>query len=209
MSAGSTFHFDDSRGCCSDAYLMPKVLEILKSHSWPQGQKRIFDLGCGNGAVAYQLTQEGYTVTGVDPSEKGIALARKAYPEIRLESGSAYDDLAGKYGPFPLVLSLEVVEHVYSPRIYAKCVFDLLTPGGIAVISTPYHSYWKNLALAITGKMDAHFGPLWDHGHIKFWSVQSLSRLLEEVGLVVERVDRVGRFPLLAKSMILTARRHK
>ncbi|HQR06096.1 MAG TPA: class I SAM-dependent methyltransferase [Gemmatales bacterium] len=188
---------------------MPTVKEILKNNHWPDAYKRLFDLGCGNGAVADQLVKEGYHVIGVDPSEIGIELAKKAYPSIRLELGSAYDDLVGKYGQFPLVLSLEVVEHVYSPRLYAKCVFDLLEPGGIAVISTPYHSYLKNLVLAVTGKMDAHFGPLWDHGHIKFWSIRSLSMLLEEVGLVVERVDRVGRIPILAKSMIFTARRPK
>lgn len=207
MSTATAFHYDDSEGCCSDAYLLPKVREILKTIPWSAGEKRLFDLGCGNGAVAHQLSKEGYKVTGVDPSEKGIELARAAYPHVHLEIGSAYEDLTAKFGRFPLVLSLEVVEHVYSPRLYAKCVFNLLEPGGCAVISTPYHSYWKNLALAISGKMDSHFGPLWDHGHIKFWSVRSLTTLLKEVGLVVERIDRVGRIPLLAKSMILTARR--
>ena len=209
MSSASDFHYDDSKGCCSDAYLLPKVWEILKANPWPTGNKRLFDLGCGNGAVAHKLSKEGYEVTGVDPSEKGIELAKAAYPDVRLEIGSAYDDLASKYGRFPLVLSLEVVEHVYSPRLYAKCIFDLLEPDGRAVISTPYHGYWKNLAIAVTGKMDSHHSPLWDHGHIKFWSVKTLSMLLQEVGLVVERVDRVGRIPILAKSMILTARRPK
>jgi len=73
-----------------------------------------------------------------------------------------------------VVLSLEVVEHLYAPRHYARTVFELLRPGGVAVISTPYHGYWKNLALALMGKLDAHFTALWDHGHIKFWSVRTL-----------------------------------
>lgn len=79
--------------------------------------------------------------------------------------------------------------------------------GGVAVISTPYHGYWKNLAMAVTGKMDAHFTALWDHGHIKFWSMKTLRQLLEEAGLKVERFERVGRIPLLAKSMIAVARK--
>ena len=76
-----------------------------------------------------------------------------------------------------------------------------------AIISTPYHGYLKNLALAVTGKLDAHFTALWDYGHIKFWSVRTLSALLREVGLTVEKVFRVGRLPVLAKSMIAVARR--
>ena len=115
--------------------------------------------------------------------------------------------MAGKFGRFPAVVSLEVVEHVYNPRLYAKCVHDLLEPGGTAVISTPYHGYLKNLALAVTGKMDSHFTALWDHGHIKFWSVATLTALLAEAGLAVVQVERVGRLPVLAKSMIVVARK--
>ncbi len=69
------------------------------------------------------------------------------------------------------MISLEVVEHLYFPRKFARTVYDLLEPGGTAIISTPYHGYWKNLVMALTGTMDAHFTALWDHGHIKFWSI--------------------------------------
>ena len=105
------------------------------------------------------------------------------------------------------MVSLEVVEHVYYPRRYAKAIFDLLEPGGHAVISTPYHGYLKNLALALVGKMDFHYTALWDHGHIKFWSVATLSRLFIEQGMQLEKVLRVGRVPILAKSMILVFRK--
>jgi 2-polyprenyl-6-hydroxyphenyl methylase/3-demethylubiquinone-9 3-methyltransferase len=106
-----------------------------------------------------------------------------------------------------VVLSLEVVEHVYAPRDYARTVFDVLSPGGVAIVSTPYHGYWKNLALALTGRMDRHFTALWDHGHIKFWSMTTLGELLREAGFVDIRFQRVGRVPALAKSMIAVARR--
>jgi 2-polyprenyl-6-hydroxyphenyl methylase/3-demethylubiquinone-9 3-methyltransferase len=133
-------------------------------------------------------------VTGIDPSEEGIAIVREAFPELDLHRGSAYDDLAARFGQFPAVVSLEVVEHVYYPRKYASCVYDLLEENGIAIISTPYHGYWKNLALALTGKMDDHFGPLWTHGHIKFWSRDTLSQLLREaVALSGEERLAMGR----------------
>lgn len=75
------------------------------------------------------------------------------------------------------------------------------------MISTPYHGYWKNLALALAGKMDDHFTALWDHGHIKFWSVRTLDALLEEAGFVDVCFERVGRVPALAKSMVAVARK--
>lgn len=56
--------------------------------------------------------------------------------------------------------------------------------------------------------MDAHFTALWDHGHIKFWSIQTLGELLHEAGFVDIHFERVGRVPALAKSMIAAARKH-
>ena len=78
---------------------------------------------------------------------------------------------------------------------------------GVAIVSTPYHGYLKNLSLAISGKFDAHFTALWDHGHIKFWSRRTLSILLNEAGFSEVHFRRVGRIPALAKSMIAIARR--
>ncbi len=194
-----------SRGAAGHhhAYLLPAVAAILRNLAVPS--KRVFDLGCGDGSVAAWLHEKGWTVIGVDPSVDSIRIAQQVYPHLQLDQGCCYDDLATKYGAFPVVVSLEVVEHVLAPRDYARCVCGLLEPRGTAIISTPYHGYLKNLALAVTGKLDAHFTALWDHGHIKFWSVRTLTKLLHETGLRVSAVHRVGRLSLLAKSMILVA----
>lgn len=151
------------------------------------------------------MTKHGYEVTGVDPSTEGIQHAREQYPGLDLHEGSAYDDLRGRFGTFPAVISLEVVEHVYDPRSYAACIHDLLEPGGKAILSTPYHGYLKNVVIALSGKYDQHHNPLWDHGHIKFWSRDTLGVLLDETGFKDISFERVGRIPPLAKSMIAFA----
>jgi 2-polyprenyl-6-hydroxyphenyl methylase/3-demethylubiquinone-9 3-methyltransferase len=201
------FRYDSSEGCCTNDYLLPTVEKVLQGYRWRAGEKKIFDLGCGNGAFAHELSKLGYAVTGVDPSEEGIRFAKEAYPHLKLELGSAYDNLAERYGQFEVILSLEVIEHVYDPRRFVRCVEQLLKPGGLVILSTPYHGYLKNLVLALTNKWDNHFTALWDHGHIKFWSVKTVSILLNEVGLQIEKVYRVGRIPPLAKSMIVCARK--
>lgn len=201
------YRWQNATCSCSHAYLVPALLNELER--LPIEQKRIFELGCGNGSISNLLSGKGWDVTGVDPATEGIALAQHHYPDLKLAIGSAYDDLAAAYGQFPVVISLEVVEHVYSPRHFAATLHSLLEPGGTAILSTPYHGYLKNLALAITGKMDRHFTALWDHGHIKFWSKTTLSELLREAGFQSIRFVRVGRIPALAKSMIAIAQRPK
>ena len=124
------YRYDGAALGHSHDYLLPSILRTLDALSLPVGERRLFELGCGNGSVANVLTQRGWDVTGVDPSVDGIAQARAAYPDLKLGNGSAYDDLRSRYGQFPVVLSLEVVEHVFAPRQYARTVFDLLSPGG-------------------------------------------------------------------------------
>ena len=104
-------------------------------------------------------------------------------------------------------MALEVVEHCYYPRKLASALAALVRPGGLVILSTPYHGYWKNVVIGLLGGWDSHFTALWDHGHIKFWSIRTLSSLLAEAGLVVEQVARVGRIPPFAKSMVLVARK--
>ncbi len=196
------YRYDSSGLNQSHGWLLPTVIQSLDALNLDRGDKVLFELGCGNGSVANALRQRGWDITGMDVSSEGIAQAQAAYSELKLRQGSAYDDLAAEYGQFPVVLSLEIVEHLYAPRQYARTIFDLLCGGGAVILSTPFHGYWKNLALALTGKMDKHFTALWDHGHIKFWSITTLTELLEEADFVDIRFERVGRIPALAKSMI-------
>ena len=74
-------------------------------------------------------------------------------------------------------------------------------------MSTPYHGYVKNLAFALSGKMDRNFTALWDHGQIKLWCVQTLTTLPDEAGFENIRFRPVGRISALAKSMIAIAQK--
>jgi 2-polyprenyl-6-hydroxyphenyl methylase/3-demethylubiquinone-9 3-methyltransferase len=126
----SGYRYGNSTLNHSHGYLLPALLDLLVSMNLAPEQHRIFELGCGNGSLADQLAQRGFDMTGVDPSEEGIAQANRTYPDLKLYQGSAYDDLTGRFGRFPVVISLEVVEHVYFPRKYAATLFDLVQPGG-------------------------------------------------------------------------------
>lgn len=206
VDSGYAYH--DSRPSYAHPYLWPAVVKVLERRA-ADLDKRVFEIGCGNGATANMLNELGYEVTGIDSSESGIRIAKAAFPHLDLSLGSAYDDLAGRFGTFPIVLSLEVIEHCYSPRKFAQTAFDLLDEGGMAVISTPYHGYVKNLALSVLGKWDFHFGVLDEGGHIKFFSRRTLRSLLSEAGFCDISFSRVGRVAPFARSMIALSRRPK
>lgn len=169
------------------------------------GVRSICDLGCGNGHISGRLAALGYQVTGVDASASGIQIARRAYSDV--EFVEALIDRELSLGEFDLVVSSDVIEHLYRPSDLLEAAQSLLKPGGQILLGTPYHGYLKNLVLAASGKMDAHLSALHDGGHIKFFSVSTLSRLMRSHGFEDLGFTFYGRAPWLWKNMICHARK--
>jgi len=169
----------------------------------------VLDVGCGNGAVCGEFIRRGCEVVGIDLSEQGIAIARATYPQGRFEVIAADATILELLNetPFDIVVSTEVVEHLYAPREWARGCFAALPPAGRFICTTPYHGYLKNLLISITGTWDRHANPLWDGGHIKLWSKRTLGLLLSEAGFRDIRFKGAGRVPALWMTMVAAARR--
>ncbi|MEN3326112.1 MAG: hypothetical protein V7638_919 [Acidobacteriota bacterium] len=170
-----------------------------------EGVQSICDLGCGNGNITGQLAALGYRVTGVDASASGIEIAQRAYPGAEFVHALIDCDL--NLGQFDLVISSDVIEHLYRPSDLLEAAVTQLKPGGQLLLGTPYHGYFKNLVLAATGKMDAHFSALHDGGHIKFFSINTVSKLIRAHGFDDLSFTFYGRAPWLWKNMICHARK--
>jgi 2-polyprenyl-3-methyl-5-hydroxy-6-metoxy-1,4-benzoquinol methylase len=186
-------------------YLLPPLLKLLNGSKKEKGEKlRVLDIGCGNGSLSNIIAKLGYEVVGVEDSASGIAAATKSFPDCKFIHASIYDipysDLGGY---FDIVISAEVIEHLQFPRELIKAAKKSLKPNGSLILTTPYHGYIKNLILALTGKMDSHFTALWDGGHIKFFSVNTLTKLLQEQNISNLQFEFAGRFPYLWKSMLV------
>jgi SAM-dependent methyltransferase len=188
----------------SHRYLAPRILQACRKYV--HGGDRVFDIGCGNGWLARDLTDSGYQVVGLEPSESGVRNARALVPEAVVYELSIYDDLSAiPDGSFDIAVSAEVIEHLYNPQILVDVAWHKLKDGGVFVITTPYHGYLKNLLIALCNKWDSHHKPMQLGGHIKFWSRPSLQAFLEKQGFTVLECIGVGRVRWLWKSMILVA----
>jgi len=143
------------------ARFMPHVLALSGTLT---PDTRVLDVGYGNGFTCGEFARRGCIVVGIDLSESGVALARAHYPPVRFEVIPADSHILENLAepPFDLVVSTEVVEHLYSPREWARGCFAALKPGGRLICTTPYHGYLKNLVLSLLNKWDAHANPLWD-----------------------------------------------
>jgi 2-polyprenyl-6-hydroxyphenyl methylase/3-demethylubiquinone-9 3-methyltransferase len=198
--------FADASPMSSSPYLLGPVMNLVADVA-PNG--RVFDVGCGNGYWAGLFAQLGHTVVGIDPSRTGIEIARATYPAARFEQMVISSGTLAELGeaPFDLVVSTEVVEHLYDPPGFAASCFAALRPGGRILISTPFHGWVKDVALAVTGKLDKHHDALRVGGHIKFFSRSTLEQLLLGAGFCNARFVGAGRLPHLWKSIVVAADR--
>ncbi len=172
----------------------------------PLTGKRVLDVGCGNGYWTDRVRSRGAVVTGIDGSSQGIAYAREAYPGIRFEQMLATETLLADLceEPFDAVMAVEVIEHIFDPRAFVVNCVRAIKPGGTLVLSTPYHGFWKNLALSLANKWDFHHHPLNAGGHIKFFSRASLGALLEQTGLKGITFSGHSRVPYVWMGMVMS-----
>jgi len=204
---GISYEYRSAEPEVSHGYLFGPVSSILKDLP---AKTLVVDMGCGNGTFLSLFQGRGWELYGSDFSPTAIAFAQKNHPDISFSLADAQSlsgELTSRLGQFDVVLSTEVIEHVYNPRGFLRTCNSLLKPGGTIVLTTPYHGYLKNLALALTGKLDEHFTVLWDHGHIKFWSAKTITKVLEETGFGEIHITGGGRIPWLWKSMVVRAKK--
>ncbi len=200
------YGWNSSNEICSHRYISPEIIKLIKKLN----PKKCIDIGCGNGFLCSQIHQAGYNVVGVEYDIDGYKIASSNNSELNFYNLGVQDDssvIINNEGLFDLVISTEVIEHLFSPHMLPQFSSKVLNKGGHLIITTPYHGYLKNLVLSLLNMWDKHHTPLWHGGHIKFWSKRTLSQLLEENGFKVIGFVGVGRTLYLWKSMILIAQK--
>jgi 2-polyprenyl-6-hydroxyphenyl methylase/3-demethylubiquinone-9 3-methyltransferase len=196
------FRFDSPDALDSHGCLIPGLFAKLG----PAAGRDLLDLGCGNGALTRTLASAGFRTVGADASVSGMAMARRAHPDLDWEPQDINEALAPRLrGNFDVVLAVEVIEHLFLPRRLFGRAAEALRPGGRLVLSTPYHGYLKNLAIAALNQSDKHWTVGWDHGHIKFFSRNTLTAMALDQGFRPVDWGFVGRSRPLSKSMIMVA----
>lgn len=205
----SEYSFETGAEDRSHKYLGPAIVTVLKNAGLDENKTvSVLDLGCGNGSMLKKLaaTFPAYKFVGVDPSPSA-QMHHKVEEVTNLKFIEWSDFKTSCETRFDIILSVEVIEHVYLPRDYVKLIGKHLNSAGYVIVTTPYHGYIKNLVLALTGKLDAHFTALWDYGHIKFWSIRTLKQLFLEFNFTAHRVTFCGRFYPVSKSLLVVFKR--
>ena len=161
----------------------------------PLKGKRAADMGCGAGLLAEPLARLGAEVTGVDAAPENIAAAR-----IHAEGqGLPIDYRAGGVelltGPYDLVTSLEVIEHVTDCRAFVQGLADALADDGLLILSTPNRTATSRLLMIMLAEGLGRI-PRGTHDWRKFLTPDELCALLKDAGLEVRDVTGLTYDPM-------------
>lgn len=182
------------------SYLTKSIKNILKKIETTNIE--LLDVGCGNGVLTSQISKFFKHTTGIDLSETGIEIAQKLKIDKCTFEKASIEDLIKSKKKFKFISSFEVIEHQYLPDDFLDKINQLLDENGFFLLSTPFNGYIKNLIISILNKNDWHYNPLWRHGHIKFFSLKTLTKILESSNFKIISKSFSGRFYPVSCSMI-------
>lgn len=105
---------------------------------------KILNVGCGSGELCILLAQLGHSVTGIDPAEEYIAIARTKTAENNLTNCAFHvSDLESFFSDqtqhryYNVVFSTDVVEHISDDIRALEQITALVKPGGDLFVTVP------------------------------------------------------------------------
>jgi len=161
-----------------------KHLLKLESCVGPGNGRDLLDVGAYIGVFVELAISRGWTAIGVEPSHWAAEIARASNIPI-IEGTLEAEELTG--GQFDVVTMWDVIEHVSSPSSELATIYQLLCPGGMAVV----HTMDIN---SLTAKVMGGRWPWLMDMHIHYFSRKTLTKMLENNGFEVVWIGAQGRY---------------
>ncbi|HTM80732.1 bifunctional 2-polyprenyl-6-hydroxyphenol methylase/3-demethylubiquinol 3-O-methyltransferase UbiG [Asticcacaulis sp.] len=161
---------------------------------------QLLDVGCGGGLLSEPMRRMGFTVTGLDASEKNIGTA-KAHADqggldIRYLNQTVEQLAESGEVLYDVVLTMEVIEHVSDPEAFLKTCASLVKPGGLLFVATLNRTI-KSYGLAIVGaEYVLQWVPKGTHDWKKFLMPGEIASFLDGTDLMPEPPVGVSFNPL-------------
>ena len=143
----------------------------------------VVEVASNDGSLLERFRDHGVRTLGVEPATNIAEMARAKGIETVNEffNGETALSIRDSHGPAKAVIGNNVLAHVDELKDFFHGFKRLLSEDGLAIVEVPY------LGELLDGlEYDTIY-----HEHLCYFSVNSLIRLCDEVGLSVARIDKV------------------
>jgi 2-polyprenyl-3-methyl-5-hydroxy-6-metoxy-1,4-benzoquinol methylase len=146
--------------------------------------RRLLDVGSAQGVLAEQFTQRGFEVTCIEGDPNLAALGKdKCHEMIVVDLDKQLPLLKGQYD---VIVYGDILEHLKNPMGVFKGFNEYLKREGTIILSIPNIAHlWVRLNI-LFGRFEYRERGVLDRTHLRFFTLASFERFVEEAGLAIE-----------------------
>ena len=175
-----------------DEHQLPDNHTLKKQLALVGYGKKVIDFGCATGYFARLLNHRECEVFGVEINPDAAKKAEAYCQEVKianLDQVSVTDIYPDQ--KFDVAVFGDVLEHLYDPWKVLSEVRHILKPDGFVVASIPNIAHGAIRLALLQGYFDYSEIGLLDNTHIRFFTRDTVQKLFEQSGFVIEQMDRV------------------
>ena len=152
----------------------------------PENAKKIIDIGCGNGALAYLVKQQNDAeVWGIELMEEEAKGAIKVLDKVIVGNCEKHIDSLPEYY-FDVIYLNDVLEHLVDPYTVLEALKSKLAPSGVVISSIPNVRFFRTFSKVLFSKDWIYEGHgVMDKTHLRFFTSKSIKRMYEELGYTI------------------------
>src|SRR5690606_13626848 len=155
----------------------------------PFADLSLIDIGCGGGLIAEPMRRMGFEVTALDASSENIGTARAHAEQMGLDiayrAATVEQMVEANAGPFDVVLTMEVIEHVADPEGFVRACSKLIKPGGLMIVATLNRTLKGLLLGKVAAEYVLRWAPAGTHDWRQFLKPDELRAMLDGEALTV------------------------
>jgi len=128
-----------------------ETLRIISDMLKPDPKAKLLDVGCGDGSNTLRYASKIGTrnVYGIEIVDEHAKLAQSR--GIRIYMCDLNQTWPTGSENFDVVVSNQVIEHLWNTRIFVSEMFRVLVPGGYGVVATENLASWPNVLALLLG----------------------------------------------------------
>ena len=167
------------------------------------GAQTVLNVGCAQGTIDIMLAERGISVTAIEIRPGFLEYAKlrespEALTRVNWVLGNLFE-VEPPGGPFDLVMSHHVIEHVTDPEKFVSRLAAFSRPGGHVLVTTPSWHYMRNRLPDLRKAGDLTKYPHFENSddgddHLFAFRQSELVRLGEETGIEVAEHFFYGSF---------------
>lgn len=169
--------------------------------SMVEPSKKVLDVGCATGRIAAKLKKEkNCSVVGIEIDKEMTQIAKKRCDKVVNANVELLKSIDFPKGYFDIILYADVLEHCRNPQEIVQNLRPYLADDGYILISIPNVANWEIRLKLLMGKFNYQGGTILDTGHLKFFTLPSIMKLIEKAKFkVVEIKVRNAKLRLLGR----------